>query len=519
MSDEVKPPGGLRRAEIKVFLRLYPVFRRYLRDRERARKEAEPAWNYARERNGKKALETFISLGPTFIKLGQVLSARPDLLPGEYISSFQKLQDEVPPAPFNLTRPILERNLGKLEEVFEEFDENPVSGASLGQVYLATYRGKKVAVKVNRPDIETVLRKDLLVIGRLLKLARGRIDRFLYISVSNVIEDFNSRIYDEIDYRKESANSVRIAKNIKGHATVIVPEVITELSGKEVLVLEYIRGTKITNVEELRKHDIDLKDLAFRIDILFMRMLLRNDIFHADPHPGNISVSDDGKIILYDFGMIGTLDEKTKFSLLSLYDGLVNTDPDEIIDALLAMGALSPVANRALMRKSMEMAIASFHGKNPEEAEINELFQIANEVIFEFPFRLPRPLVLYMRMSSLLEGICLQLDPEFKFVRVLRQLLYREGMLDELYRHQLSEFARKAIKSIEKGLDVLPLLKKKLEDDLQIAPARKDRKIPASIFLGTVLLSSIFVLNSHPLISMAVMVLDLAGFGYVLLKK
>ncbi|MCL6090547.1 MAG: AarF/UbiB family protein [Candidatus Thermoplasmatota archaeon] len=269
----------------------------------------------------------------------------------------------------------------------------------------------------------------------------------------------------------------------------------------------------------IEKVEIDLKDLAFRIDILFMRMLLRNDIFHADPHPGNISVTDDGKIILYDFGMVGTLDGKTKFSLLSLYDGLVNTDPDEIIDALLAMGALSPVANRALMRKSMEMVIADFHGKNPEEAEINELLQIANEVIFEFPFRLPRPLVLYMRMSSLLEGICLQLDPEFKFVRVLRQLLYSEGMLDELYRHQLKEFSRKAIISLEKGLDVLPLLKKKLEDDIQNAPARKDRKVPASVFLGAVLLSSVLELNMHPLLSLIVIAIDLAGFGYLLLKK
>lgn len=519
MSKDQTISRGVRRAELRVFFKLYPVFRRYLRDRTATKKEKEHTWNQTRERNGRRALEAFIDLGPTFIKLGQVLSARPDLLPREYISSFQKLQDEVPPASFNVTRPVLERNLGNLDEVFEEFDENPISGASLGQVYLATYKGRRVAVKVNRPEIEDIIRKDLFVINRLLKLVKGRIDRFLYISVSNVISDFNSRIYDEIDYRKELSNSIKIAKNIRGHASVIVPEAIPELSGKEVLVLEYVHGTKITNIEELKKHEIDLKDLAFRIDILFMRMLLRNDIFHADPHPGNISVTDDGKIILYDFGMVGTLDGKTKFSLLSLYDGLVNTDPDEIIDALLAMGALSPVANRALMRKSMEMVIADFHGKNPEEAEINELLQIANEVIFEFPFRLPRPLVLYMRMSSLLEGICLQLDPEFKFVRVLRQLLYSEGMLDELYRHQLKEFSRKAIISLEKGLDVLPLLKKKLEDDIQNAPARKDRKVPASVFLGAVLLSSVLELNMHPLLSLIVIAIDLAGFGYLLLKK
>lgn len=519
MPENEKIFRGIRREEVRVFFRLFPVFRRYLKDRDKAKKDEENQWNYDRERNGVKALNAFISLGPTFIKLGQVLSARPDLLPREYLSSFQKLQDEVPPAPFKEVKPIIERNIGKISDVFEEFDETPISGASLGQVYLATFKGKKVAVKVNRPNVENVLKKDLIVVKRLLKLARGRIENFLYISVSNVINDFSTRIYDEIDYRKEAENSRRIAKNLKGKDSVIVPDVVEEVSSKEVLVLEYEKGVKITNVEGLKEFDIDLKRLAFRVDLLFMRMLLRDDIFHADPHPGNISVTPEGKIILYDFGMIGSLDKKTRFSLLSLYDGLVNTDPDAIIDSLTAMGALSPAANRAVMRKSMEMAIASFQGRNPEEAEIAELFEIANNVIFEFPFRLPRPLVLYMRMSSLLEGVCKQLDPDFKFVKVLRELLYSEGMLDELYKQQLSEFVRKSIVSIEKGLDVLPLLKKKLEDDINRLPEKRSLKTPASIFLGSVLLASVLLMNAMPLVSKIIILADLVGFAYVLLKK
>ncbi len=519
MPDNEKIFRGIRREEIRVFFRLFPVFRRYLKDRERAKKDEEGQWSYDRERNGVKALNAFISLGPTFIKLGQVLSARPDLLPKEYLSSFQKLQDEVPAAPFESVKAVIERNVGDISEVFDEFDRTAISGASLGQVYLAEYRGRKVAVKVNRPNVEYVLKRDLMVIKRLLKLARGRIENFLYISVSNVINDFSTRIYDEIDYRQEAENSRRIARNLSGKDSVIVPEIVDELSSKEVLVLEYRKGIKITDIEELKKTDVDLKRLAFRVDLLFMRMLLRDDIFHADPHPGNISITPDGKIILYDFGMVGTLDRKTRFNLLSLYDGLVNTDPDAIMDSLIAMGALSPAANRAIMRRSMEMAIASFQGRNPEEAEITELFEIANNVIFEFPFRLPRTLVLYMRMSSLLEGVCRQLDPEFKFVKVLRQLLYSEGMLDELYRQQLSEFARKAVVSIEKGLDVLPLLKKKLEDDVNRMPEKKSLKVPASIFLGSVMLASVLMMNTMPFVSKIILLADLVGFAYLLLKK
>ena len=372
---------------------------------------------------------------------------------------------------------------------------------------------------MNRPDVENILRRDLYIIDRLLKLARGHVENFLYLSVMNVINDFNSRIYDEVDYRKEASNAERIRKNLRGRENIVVPEIIPELSSKEVLTLEYVSGIKITDVEKLRAAGIDLKNLAWRLDLTFMRMLLRDDIFHADPHPGNISVMPDGQIILYDFGMVGTLDSKTRFSLLSLYDGLVNTDPDAIMDALISMGALSPAANRAVMRKSMELAIANFYGKSPDEAEVRELFEIANNVIFEFPFRLPRSLVLYMRMSSLLEGVCLQLDPEFKFVKILRELLYREGLLDELYRRQLQDFVKKTVTSLEKGIDALPLLKRRLEESEQPAPRKADRKIPASIFLGSVLIASVLTMVQRPLLAGVAIAADLVGFLVVLVRK
>lgn len=511
---------GIRREELRLFLKLFPVFRRYLKDREAAREAGEKEWSYTREARGKKAVEAFISLGPTFVKLGQVLSARPDLLPKEYISAFERLQDDVPAAPFEEVEPIIERNLGKAEEIFDEFSKEAISGASLGQVYLAKYKGKDVAVKINRPNVENTLKRDLAVINRLLKLAKGHVENFLYLSVSNVINDFNSRIFDEIDYRKEAANTNRIRKNILKRDDAIIPRIIDEISGKEILVTEYYGGTKITNVEELKKNEVDLENLAYRIDLLFMRMLLRDDIFHADPHPGNISVTPEGRIILYDFGMVGNLDDQTRFSLLSLYQGLSEYDADSIIDALLSLNALSPAANRGVIRRSIEIAMKGLDGRSAENTEIRDLMEIANGVIFEFPFRLPRPLVLYMRMSSLLEGVCLTLDPNFKFVKVLRQLLYREGLLDELYRKQLQDFARKAIVSIEKGLDVLPLLKRRLEEESQESPTKKEsKKVPASIFLGFALLSSVLLINTMPLLSYSMLVLDLAGFAALLIKK
>lgn len=510
--------GGIRRSEISVLFKLYPVFRRYLKDRERSKKDEEKTWDYRRERNGERAVQTFIDLGPTFIKLGQVLSARPDLLPTEYIKAFEKLQDQVEPAPFEQVLPILRENVKDFDSVFEDFQKEAIFGASLGQVHVATYKGRRVAVKVNRPNVEIRLKRDLMVIDRLLSLAKGRIENFLYISVSNVINDFKYRIFDELDYTKEIRNAEKIRKNIGSRENIIIPEAYREISGKKVLVLDYVDGIKITDTEKLKEAGLDLKDLAFRVDLLFMRMLLRDDIFHADPHPGNISVTPQGSIILYDFGMIGNLDEKTRFSLLSLYDGLVNTDPDQIMDALVEMKALSPAANRAIMRRTMEMAIAGMQGKNPEESEIRELLEIANGVIFEFPFRLPRALVLYMRMSSLLEGVCLKLDPEFKFVKVLRQLLYQEGLLDELYRKQIQNFVRKSIISIERGLDVLPMLKRRLEDPEPI-PKKSDVKTPASLFLGFVLIASIMEMKNLSWVFYPIVAFDLIGFALVLLRR
>ena len=288
-------PGGIRRRELKALFTLYPVFRRYSRDRKKTREEKDGEWNYRRQRNGERAVDAFIKLGPTFIKLGQVISARPDLLPREYLAAFEKLQDSVPPADFALVKPIIERNIGDIETVFDTFNEEAISGASLGQVYRAVYRGKDVAVKVNRPGVKENLRTDLIVIKRLLKAGKRFIENFLYFSISNVIEDFSSRIFDEANYVKEAENIRRIRENISNREDVFIPYVIPEISTEEVMVMSYISGIKITDIDSLKRGNIDTKRLAWKLDLLFMRMLLRDDIFHADPYSAAMKILKSGK--------------------------------------------------------------------------------------------------------------------------------------------------------------------------------------------------------------------------------
>ncbi len=518
MADEA-PLRGVRREEIRVIIKLLPVFRRYLRDRRKARNRPEGEWDPKLEANARKAVKAFIELGPTFIKLGQIISARPDLMPNEYMVPFQDLQDRVDPAPFPEVEKVLKESLGDKYSLLQDFNREAISGASLGQVYTAKFSGRDVAVKVVRPGVERLLRRDLAVLKRLLRLARKRMENFLYLSISNVVEDFSYRVFDEVDYLKEASNMERIAHNIDGREKVVIPSVVRDLTTKDVLTMDLISGIKITDVQGLKDAGIDLKSLAYRLDLIFIRMLLKDDIFHADPHPGNVSVTNEGKIILYDFGMVGTLDAGTKFDLLSLYMGMLESDPDVIIDALLDMNALSPAANRGVIRKSIEMTMAGLRGVRMETREMQEILEIANNVIFEFPFRLPRSLVLYMRMSSLLEGICRQLDPDFRFIAVLSQILYREGELQQLYAFQLSRFAKKAVQSIEKGLDVLPLLKRRLENQEEPQKNMADRRTPAAVFMGFVFLASVYVLSLNLVYGVLMASADLAGFAALMLSR
>ncbi len=486
--------SGIRRREIHIFFKLYSPFRKFLKDRKEARREGSDSWSYRRERNGKIAVKRFISLGPTFIKLGQVLSARPDLLPKEYVKSFELLQDSVPPAPFEEVENILREDVGNYEDIFQDFNKEAISGASLGQVYVASYRGQSVAIKVNRPDAEYIIKRDIIILDRILKFAKGRIENFLYLSISNVLKDFRRRVFDELDYTKEASNARRIQKNIEGRERIRIPRIFDEVSTSRVLVMEYIPGTKITDRKKLIEKNLDVSKLAYDLDTAFIRMLLRDDIFHADPHPGNVSVLDDGTIVLYDFGMVGDLDSNTRYYLLSLYDAMTRGDIDQMIDALIGVKALSPAANRGVIRRSVEIAMSGMTGKRAEDSEIRELLEVANGVVFEFPFRLPTSLVLYMRMSSLLEGICLNLDPDFKFVKVLKKLFYDEGLYKELYTRQIEMFAEESIRSIEAGVAILPLLRRKLESEQEEAPIKKNR-FEWAITGGFIFLAGIYEIN------------------------
>ena len=482
----------------KVILKLLPVVINLRRDRKKwVKYEGKNIDERKFRKHAKKALKIFIELGPSYIKLGQWLSSRADLLPLPYLEELSKLQDEVPPAEFSKVKPIIESELGKIENIFESFNTSALSGASLGQVYLAKYANIDVIIKVSRPNIEKVIENDIYILRKILPLATRFIDPNLAFSAEGMLSQFIETVYEEMDYRIEADNLMRIKRNLAGDNTVIIPSVFLERTSKHVLTMEYIPGIKITDIAALDAMGIDRPILVTQVHRLFFKMLLRHNIFHADPHPGNISVANNGSIILYDFGMVGRLDNKTRLRLIRLYLGLIDKDAPRTVNVLMELGTLEPTVNRYVVEKAIELSIQSLYGREVDKMEVRALTDLANKTMSRFPFRLPKNLALYMRMASILEGIYQHHKVKFQFVKVLAKILEGEGLLKEAYVEEARTSIQRLGKNIESALNVAPMLQSYLETQLYNNTSNKMQKEKSNTLIaGIILATGLFIGSS-----------------------
>jgi predicted unusual protein kinase regulating ubiquinone biosynthesis (AarF/ABC1/UbiB family) len=418
-----------------------PLLLSYARDRRRfllfggrRRVSAE-----RRRRRAQRLLDSCLTLGPTFIKLGQLLSTRPDVLPPEYIDVLAELQDRVPPAAWDEARVVLEDELGATDEQFEEFDTEAISGASLGQVYRAEIDGRPVAVKVRRPGIETLVEADLRVLRWSMPILLTFVDDARAFSLENLADEFTRVIREEMDYEREARMLAEIGGNLADMDGIVVPDVIETHSGPRVLTMEYVEGTKITDVEELDRRGIDRSELAERLTRAYFEMLIDDGVYHADPHPGNLAVQPDGSIVFYDFGMSGEVDEFVQEKIVDFYIGVANQDIEAILDALVEMGTLSPEADRAVMAEVMELAIQDARGEDIEQYRVQQIVSRVEDTIYEFPLRLPSNLALVLRVATVVEGVCVTLDPDFDFIEVATGFLTERGYREESVRQFLSD--------------------------------------------------------------------------------
>jgi predicted unusual protein kinase regulating ubiquinone biosynthesis (AarF/ABC1/UbiB family) len=484
---------------IHVLLKLLPSIFALRGDRKKWINQKENEVNLEQFRkNAQKVLNTFISLGPVYIKLGQWLSSRADILPQPYLEELAKLQDRVPSSSFDKVKPIIEKDLGPINEKFDEIDTNSISGASLGQVYRGTISGQQIVIKVKRPGIEKVVAKDLKVLKKILPLALRFVDPNLRYSAKAMLSQFIETIHEEMDYTIESKNLKKIKNNMKNQDNVIVPSVFDEYSSKNVLTMEYLPGIKVTNVDALEKKGIDREKLVIDVHKVFFTMLLKHSIFHADPHPGNISVTDDGKLILYDYGMVGRINNEIRFKLIRLYLALVEKNPSRVVNAMNELGMLTPGYNRMVIEKGIELSIRSMYGNKPDEMEVQSLMELANQTMSKFPFMLPKNLALYMRMASIIEGIYKTHDVDFKFVKVLKNILEEENLIPRAYVEELKISFDSFTKSIDYAIRMGPEMKKFMDETQIFMKKRKSMVLlSGSIFASAVFIGSAFLFQSN----------------------
>ncbi|MFC6824230.1 ABC1 kinase family protein [Halopelagius fulvigenes] len=448
-----------------VVYQFFPLIVAYARDRRRfflfgGSRSVTPDM---RVRRAGILLDSLLTLGPTFIKLGQLLSTRPDILPPEYIEVLSSLQDDVPPAPWEESSQVLEAELGPVSEAFDVFDPDPISGASLGQVYTAEYDGDPVAVKVRRPGIEKLVEADLRVVRWSLPVVRRFIGEGRAFSLENLADEFAKTIRQEMNYSRERRILDQIRSNFRGDDAIRIPAPVEERSGPRVLTMEYLPGTKINDVAALDEMGIDRTELATTLQRVYLQMIIDDGVFHADPHPGNLAVDDEGRIIFYDFGMSGKVEPFIQDKIVDFYVSIANQDIDGILDALIEMGTLSPEADRQVMGDVMELAIADARGEDIEQYRVQQIIEQVESTIYEFPLRLPRNLALVLRVATVVEGVCVTLDPNFDFIAVATAYLREEGYYEETARELARDAGRQARDTSQALFTVPPKLDRTLD--------------------------------------------------------
>jgi predicted unusual protein kinase regulating ubiquinone biosynthesis (AarF/ABC1/UbiB family) len=391
--------------------------------------------------------EGLVRLGPTFIKIGQQFSTRVDVLSPEFIKELEKLQDNVPPFPTETAIDIVENSLGKkIDQVFDEFSPEPIAAASLGQVHVARLNGERVVVKVQRPGLKELFDIDLKNV-RVLAEWLQRIDPKSDGAARDwvAIYDECSRIlYEEIDYTLEGKNADRFRTNFANVPWIKVPRVLWEYTSPEVLTMEYVPGIKVNRVKDLDAAGVDRELLARRTVESYLQQLLTYGFFHADPHPGNIAVDavDGGRLIYYDFGMMGSIPNDVRGGLLELFYGVYKRNVDGCLDALIKMGVLVPGGDRTAVRRTGEFFLRSFEERlavqraerQANEASYNSSYKpqlskeeksakrkqilaaIGEDLLVasaDKPFRFPATFTFVVRSFTVLDGIGKGLDPRF----------------------------------------------------------------------------------------------------------
>ncbi|WP_084661931.1 ABC1 kinase family protein [Sulfobacillus thermosulfidooxidans] len=369
-----------------------------------------------------KFRQTAEQLGGLVIKVGQFLSSRVDLLPKPFIDQLQALQDNVKSAPWSQVRPILEQELGPLHESFLIFDEKPLAAASLGQVYRAAlHDGTEVAVKVQRPYIESTVQADLKALSIVVNLAT-RFTRFgQAFDLFTVLREFRRVVTEELNYQQELANTELIRQDVRHLGYVIVPKTYPEYSTSRVLTMAFQDGIKINQLEELKQHHINPTVVAEEAIHLYLHMVMESGIFHADPHPGNILVTKDAKLILLDYGMIGIIDQASRKQIRRLFVAVSKRNATELQASMEALGMVRPDADRAQLRRQIQYLLDRYYAETLDELKSLDLVALLRDfenLLRTQPIQVPGQFAFLGRAIAILVGLATGLDPDINLVEL-----------------------------------------------------------------------------------------------------
>ncbi|ORJ60422.1 ABC1 kinase family protein [Geothermobacter hydrogeniphilus] len=369
----------------------------------------------------------FEELGPTFIKLGQLLSTRPDLIPGDYLDELKKLQDKVPSVPTEQIRIEIESELGyPLAELFAHFDPEPVAAASVAQVHRGRlHNGEEVVFKIRRPGIVQVIETDLDILMGLAYLVEHHLPGGDIYDPVGLVKEFRRTIHRELDFTREARTIERFATNFKDDDSVHVPKVHWDFCGERVLTMEYISGIKVNDLERLRAEDYDLKLIADRGANSFLRQVLEFGFFHGDPHPGNIFILPGNTICMLDYGMVGRINQDLKEQLVDLLLAVLQRDVDRIISQLLYSGELTDESNLKALNRDLGEFIEDYYEIPLQDIKVGKLLADFVEILTHYRIRFPSDLMLLARALVAMEGLGRQLDPDFNMITHLRPFLER----------------------------------------------------------------------------------------------
>ncbi len=358
-------------------------------------------------------------LGPTFVKFGQILSSRRDLIDESFYNELRKLQDSVPPFPGADAVKIVERELGRpLSEVFKTFDEKPIAAASIAQVHRATLMdGSEVAVKIQRPDIKKVIEVDVAILLDVAQFLETRIEEFAVLNPVGVAQEFSRTIERELDFSHEARNMERFAKQFKTNHWIRVPRLYREFSTDSVLTMEFLSGYRMDEPEQLRAHGIDPVQLAERISRLIFQQVFRHGFFHGDPHPGNATILSPGVLVLYDYGMMGMMSVPFRENIANMVVGLVEKDARIVSRSLLGMSEEGYVEEPRLLESDVE-AFAQQHLDCPlKDLKLGFILNRLLELLISHKLRMKADFYLGVKALSQVEASGRVLDPNLNFVR------------------------------------------------------------------------------------------------------